>query len=222
MKTRGEQSISSVPLKDSAQPEEFGPPGVTNLAALTDGRPAGGYQSAYGAGAWLQITAELVYLLILLASALFALILLAKYAVLKETSGPIFELLGNPTDAAPLVVYAAVALSGICGGCSSSLKWLYHSVAKKRWHRDRLIWRIIVPPLSGVLALFTALMIISGIVPFLNRTSLSGPASGAALGFFVGLFSDNLLAALQKVAFRVFGTVDDQPKPTAEAHTEAT
>jgi len=40
---------------------------------------------------------------------------------------------------------------------------------------------------------------------------LAGPASGAALGFFVGLFSDNLLAALQKIAFRVFGTVDDRP-----------
>jgi hypothetical protein len=53
-------------------------------------------------------------------------------------------------------------------------------------------------------------MIISGIVPFLNRASLAGPASAAALGFFVGLFSDNLLAALQKLAFRVFGTVDER------------
>jgi hypothetical protein len=60
-------------------------------------------------------------------------------------------------------------------------------------------------------------MIISGIVPFLNRTSLAGPASGAALGFFVGLFSDNLLAALQKVAFRVFGTVDESGHPQTGA-----
>jgi hypothetical protein len=67
------------------------------------------------------------------------------------------------------------------------------------------------------LAVFTALMIISGIVPFLNRTSLAGPASGAALGFFVGLFSDNLLAALQKVAFRVFGTVDERGHPQTGA-----
>jgi hypothetical protein len=138
----------------------------------------------------------------------FILVLLAKYVVLKETSGPVFALIGSPTESTPLVIYAAVTLAGMCGGCASSLKWLYHVVAKKRWHCDRIIWRIVVPPLSGVLAAFTALMIISGIVPFLNRTSLAGPASGAALGFFVGLFSDNLLAALQKIAFRVFGTVD--------------
>jgi hypothetical protein len=67
-----------------------------------------------------------------------------------------------------------------------------------------------------VLAVFTALMIISGIVPFLNHTSLAGPASGAALGFFVGLFSDNVLAALQKLAFRIFGTTDERTSSTDE------
>jgi hypothetical protein len=149
----------------------------------------------------------------MLGTSFAALVLLAKHVILKETGGPVFALIGGPTESTPLVVYAAVTFAGICGGCASSLKWLYHAVAKQRWHRDRLIWRLVVPPLSGILAVFTALMIISGIVPFLNRTSLAGPASGAALGFFVGLFSDNLLAALQKVAFRVFGTVDVTSKP---------
>jgi hypothetical protein len=209
MTTPSEQSSIS-PLRGNVpeQPERFGPPDVTNLASLTDGRAIGQYQSAYSFGAWVQIVGELAYLLIVLGLSFAGLVLLAKYVVLRETSGPVFALIGSPTESTPLVVYAAVILSGICGGCASSLKWLYHSVAKQRWHRDRLIWRLIVPPLSGVLAVFTALMIISGIVPFLNRTSLAGPASGAALGFFVGLFSDNLLAALQKVAFRAFGTVD--------------
>jgi hypothetical protein len=209
MKTPSEPlSISPLRGDVTEQPEKFGPPDATSLASLTDGRAIGHYQSAYSSWAWLQIVGELTYLLIVLGTSFAALVLLAKYVVLKETSGPVVAFVGSPPESTPLVVYAAVTLSGICGGCASSLKWLYHAVAKQRWHRDRLIWRLIVPPLSGILAVFTALMIISGIVPFLNRTSLAGPASGAALGFFVGLFSDNLLAALQKVAFRAFGTVD--------------
>lgn len=34
--------------------------------------------------------------------------------------------------------------------------------------------------------------------------------AAAAFGFFVGLFSDNLLAALEKAAFNVFGTMNDR------------
>jgi hypothetical protein len=210
MKTSSEPS-SILPMSghSGGQPEQFDKPEITSLASLTDGRAVGEYQSAYPATAWFQIIVELLYLLLVLAISFGVLVLLAKYVVLKESSGPVFALIGPPESATPLVVYAAVTLAGICGGCSSSLKWLYHAVAKKRWHRDRLIWRVIVPPLSGVLAVFTAMMIISGIVPFLSRTSLAGPASGAALGFFVGFFSDNVLAALQNVAYRVFGRLDD-------------
>jgi hypothetical protein len=209
MKTPSEPSSIS-PLRGSVeQPEQFGPPDVTSLASLTDGREVAEYRSAYSRVAWVQIIAELTYLLIVLVTSFAVLVVLAKYVVLKETSGWVFALIGSSAESTPLVVYAAVTLAGICGGCASSLKWLYHAVAKQRWHHDRLIWRLIVPPLSGILAVFTALMIISGIVPFLSRASLGGPASGAALGFFVGLFSDNVLAALQKLAFRVFGTVDE-------------
>jgi hypothetical protein len=217
MKTPSEQSSTSQDsdVNTAPPPEDFRPPEITSLASLTDGRSLAEYRSAYPAVAWVQIIAELIYLLIVLVAAFVALVLLAKYVVLKESSGLVFSLVGDPRNAAALIVYSAVALAGICGGCSSSLKWLYHSVAKKRWHRDRFIWRIIVPPLSGIFAVFTALMIISGIVPFLNKASLAGPASGAALGFFVGFFSDNLLAALEKVAARIFGTMD----PTTPANT---
>jgi len=71
-----------------------------------------------------------------------------------------------------------------------------------------VVWRVVVPPLSSVLAVFAGLMIVSGLIPFLSKTPFENPATGAAFGFFVGLFSDNLLAALQKLAYRIFGTVD--------------
>ncbi len=211
-----------MPSDSGGQPEQFGTPEITSLASLTDGRAVGEYHSAYPATAWIQIVAELSYLLLVVAISFGALVLLAKYVVLKEASGPVFALIGPQPSAAPLVIYAAATFAGICGGCSSSLKWLYHVVAKKRWHRDRLIWRVVVPPLSGVLAVFTAMMIISGIVPFLSRTSLAGPASAAGLGFFVGFFSDNVLAALQNVAYRVFGRLDERTSNGSErSHTGA-
>ena len=59
-----------------------------------------------------------------------------------------------------------------------------------------------------MLAIFSGLMIISGLVPFLARAPLAVPTTGAAYGFFVGLFSDNVLAALQRLANNIFGTMN--------------
>jgi len=127
-----------------------------------------------------------LYLVLTLSASFGALVLLAKYVVLKESSGIVFNLIGNPADSTPLVVYAAVTLAGICGGCASSLKWLYHVVAKQRWHRDRIIWRLVVPPLSGILAVFTSLMIISGIVPFFESLFIGGACIWSSAGIFCG------------------------------------
>jgi hypothetical protein len=217
MKTHGERSsISAVPTSE-AQPEEtFGPPGETDLASLTDGRRMGEYWSVYPWYTWVQIGAELIYLLILLAGCSVSLIFIAKYVVWNETAGPVFDLFGKMPESNPLVCYAAMGLAGTSGGCASALKWLYHTVAKQRWHQDRCVWRIVVPILSGELAIFAGLMIVSGIVPFLSKTPLMSPATAAAFGFFVGFFSDNVLAALQKVAYRVFGTVDKGPASKGE------
>lgn len=101
----------------------------------------------------------------------------------------------------------AVAVGGACGGFAFALKWLYHSVAYGWWNQDRLVWRLVVPMLSATLALFTALMIGSGLIPLFNAKIADGPRMGAAFGFFVGFFSDNLLAALQRVADQTLGTL---------------
>ncbi len=210
MSTSSEQSTILALSPQTKQPEVFSPPGVTDLDGLTDGRREGVYATAYGFGAWTQILIELVYLVVLMLAGLIGLFLLAKYAVYKQSSGLVFGLLGAPEQSKALQLYSAIALSGVCGGCSSSLKWLYHSVAKQRWHRDRCIWRLVVPLLSGVLAVFTGMMVISGLVPFLARSWLAGLTAAAAFGFFVGLFSDNLLAALERIAFHLFGTMNDR------------
>lgn len=216
--------LSAVPRTDSAPqaidkpkgpggpsespPEPFKPPAPPDLASLTDGRKIGEFVSAYPCSAWVQIVTELSYLVLILAVSIALLGLLAKHEVLQEKDGFMASVVGPYPSSGPLAIWVAVALSGACGGCSASLKWLYHSVAKMRWHRDRIIWRIVVPMLSAVLALFSGMMIVSGLVPFLSKTPLTTPLTGAAFGFFVGFFSDNVLAGLQKLAYKVFGTVD--------------
>ena len=194
--------------------ETFSPPTpTTDLSSLTDGRQPGEFPSRYPAEAWWQIAAELMYLIFLLLGSTLFLFLLARHVVQKEQVGFIATHMGVYPGSSPLVIWATIALSGACGGCATSLKWLYHSVAKRQWNRDRVIWRIVVPVLSATVALFLGMMIVSGIVPFLNKTSLTNPLTGAAFGFFVGFFSDNVLAALQKLAFQVFGTVDSRSSP---------
>jgi hypothetical protein len=98
MKTPSEPSSIS-PLRGNVErPEQFGPPDVTSLASLTDGRAVAQYQSAYSVGAWVQIIVELTYLLVVLGTSFAVLVVLAKYVVLKETSGWVFALIGNSTE----------------------------------------------------------------------------------------------------------------------------
>jgi hypothetical protein len=182
------------------KPETFKPPELTSLASLTDGRLPGDYNSVYPWTVWIQIVAEFVFLIAAELVCVGFLLGLAIYVVRTQETGLFFDLLGPYPASAPVVAYLSIALSGVCGGCTFSLKWLYHTVAKMQWHRDRTIWRFVVPVSSGFVALFSGLMIISGLVPFLARAPLMVPATGAAYGFFVGVFSDNVLAALQKLA----------------------
>src|ERR1700742_4802435 len=158
MSTSGEQS-TILPLNTpNKPPDDFTPPSsVTDLNSLTDGRDEGAYATSYSASGWLQIVFELVYLVGGLGCSLACLGLLAKFAVFKEQSGLVFSLLGPAEHSKTLQLYITIALSGICGGCSFALKWLYHTVARQRWHRDRIIWRLTVPLLSGTLAVFTGM-----------------------------------------------------------------
>lgn len=207
---------SSGAVSTPQKSETFKPPELTSLASLTDGRPPGCYKSIYPLSVWIQIVVEFVYLIAIEIACLGALLELTLYAERMQKAGFFFDLLGPYPASAPIVAYLSIGLSGACGGCTFSLKWLYHSVAKMQWHRDRAVWRFVVPISSAFLALFSGLMIISGLVPFLARAPLTIPATGAAYGFFVGVFSDNVLAALQKLANNIFGTMDTQKSQSTQ------
>ncbi len=106
MKTQEKpSSISGEAITSIERPENFAPPGPTNLADLTDGRAPGEFQSTYPVLAWAQIVVEFLYLIVVLLGAMLGLIWLAKALVL----GPPHEffpwLVGEPTPSGKLSLW---------------------------------------------------------------------------------------------------------------------
>ncbi len=178
------------------------------LPKLQGGRELGAWASVYHTSAKVWIYIELVYLLILLIVALVTLAACGIAQTAPEEAGSLRAWL--PEGVAPAVyLWPAILASGLAGGTMIALKWHYHCVAKKLWHADRRVWRITSPLLSGVLALFVIMLIRSNILSILRADVLSTFSSSVASAFLLGLFSDNLLAALQNFANAAFGTLKD-------------
>ena len=184
-------------------------------SGLSDGREVGNFKSRYPVSAWVQIIPEAIYLFNLLAITSFILYQIG-YTVTDQPcttcNVKIFYL--HFTIQRTLLMWLSISLAGVAGGTSFGLKWLYHSVAKGEWNRDRILWRFTVPVLSGVLAVFLGFMIVSGLVPFFNHDVFSGFYVALGYAFFIGYFSDNVLAALKRFAIHTFGTVDIGPSHT--------
>jgi hypothetical protein len=98
------------------------------------------------------------------------------------------------------------ALFGGLGGVLFSIKWLYHSVAKEIWNRDRRLWRIFTPVVSMTLALGMIAIVNSRLFGVFDPALVNTQSRAAALGFLIGLFSDNTVAKLAEIAESVFGT----------------
>ena len=94
------------------------------------------------------------------------------------------------------------------GGCCFGLKWMYHSVAKSIWNADRRLWRFLTPLLSGVVALFTLLLVASGLLQIFDKDVVQRPAAVLAFGFLVGYFSDRALAKMAELADTLLGRTD--------------
>lgn len=163
---------------------------------LTDGRPPGDWKSKYERDAWKYIWREVFYLsaLLFVVGILMLLVWLGYPQWRLHLTGGARESFSR---------YTLAWLSGMLGGILFAMKWLYHSVAKQRWHLDRQLWRYLTPHISGGLSFATVTIVRSLDVfdPKLASTS----ARVTALGFLVGFFSDNALAKLSEVAETVFG-----------------
>lgn len=182
---------------------------VDEKLEYSDGRERGEWESEYPAAAWRQIAFEAIYLLALSLIAAVHLVCLA--AAPSSIIGFYLGLLSIPTpDIAQIEVvrlWLTVFFAGILGANVFALKWLYHTVSWKLWNQDRIVWRLFVPLQGGMLAVFTGCMILAGIVPLLNSGMFARCVTAAGYGFFVGLFADNFVAALQKLAKSLLGTL---------------
>jgi len=189
-------------------------------ADYSDGRKVADQQALkwdtlYPEEARKRIRAEAIYLGVVLLS-LFLAFLYCLSETLATESGAIQPPsdTGNPRVATPpsslFLVYVTAWLSGSIGGTLFSIKWLYHSVAKQIWHKDRLLWRLFTPHMSGCLAFFMVLLVASGVIRIFDEQFFRRVISVVGFGFLVGYFSDKALAKMAEVADTLFGKTEDQ------------
>jgi hypothetical protein len=188
-----------------------------------DGRALGDWRSRYPRRAWIQIAFEFSYLALVLLSCVSVLVWVG-YQVAPPTplDSRATSFLGigieYPRDRL-FLLWLAVGMSGVVGGTCFALKYLYHAVAKWEWNGDRILWRVIVPPLSGTVAVVVAMLGASGVVALIDARFFSSFYGAVGAGWLIGYFTDHVLAALQRLAQRWFGTVDE-PKPTLPERSE--
>lgn len=178
---------------------------------LADGREKGHWQSRHNGTAWLQIVVELVYLCVVLGICIVLLLdgVSTNLTTNEATDQVRSSLLGLQFSTSS-ANWIALALAGMIGGTVFDLKWLYHSVAKGSWNQDRILWRLIVPWNSAMVSLFTGFLFASGVVPFLRNETFSEIYTLLGFGFVFGYFSDNILAAMQNLAQKMFGTLHSE------------
>lgn len=165
----------------------------------TDGRQALQWQSLYPREARKSFNIEATYLAILL--------FIAPGAMLAAWLRAPQRWCGLESDQYEIVLKFGLAwIAGTLGGVLYSLKWLYHSVARKLWHLDRRLWRLLTPHISGGLAFGVVALIDSNIVKVFDDSILDRSARVVGVAFLIGYFSDSAIAKLTEVAETLFGT----------------
>jgi hypothetical protein len=102
----------------------------------------------------------------------------------------------------------AIFFTGALGGTTFSIKWLMHSVATGKWHKDRFYWRVFVPLVGGVYAVIVMNLFNGGMIGMGGPSNDRSISTVTALAFLVGYFSDGVSGLLSNVANAVFGTVE--------------
>lgn len=100
----------------------------------------------------------------------------------------------------PIAPFALAYLGGMLGGTLFSMKWLYHTVAKGIWNRDRRLWRTFTPFLSGGASLTVILLCASGAIPLFGPELVRTEVGALGLSVVFGYFSDRAFSALERLA----------------------
>ena len=156
------------------------------------------WETKYSKEAWKHIWGESIYLGILFGLALVALVLhmTGVFYIFHATT------VIAPTEAFDFNIFhrsAYCIIMGFLGGTIYDIKILYKSVARGKWHKDRLIWRIATPWVSMALTIVVAGMMAEEIFA---STSVF---MSIVIGFFAGYFSESAIGKLYSVAQVLFG-----------------
>jgi len=167
------------------------------VCTKNDGRPLGHWASTY-TDCIGYIISECVYIAALLMGS--AILLFFAW------EGSIGEWLGIGSRYSTLLPYIYAFLAGLIGGTLFTLKWLYHSLARKLWHLDRLTWRIFTPWMSAFFATIMYVMMTSGLISAFDGAALTSGKTAFSMGFLVGYFSDSAMSKFREIANTIFGT----------------
>jgi hypothetical protein len=166
-----------------------------NINDPTDGRKPYEWKTKYEKEALNRIWVETTYLLILLVTS-FIFIL----ATWKGCVGSWFSIL--PKETTTFKQYAYYIESGMLGGVTFDMKYLYRTVARGLWHKDRAIWRVLSPFVATTIAFIIGSMIDASMIT--AGSSISG-ASCVSVGFLSGYFADSAVGKMSEVAMVLFG-----------------
>lgn len=123
------------------------PNSVRQNSDYTDGRAPGQWESMYPLAARQCMRSEAALLTVFL---IFWSSFCGVSLALSDERVQ-FPLLDLTTCATPPPLFTldfrwtAIFAAGGLGGTVFSIKWLIHSVAKRKWHLDRRYWRLFVP-----------------------------------------------------------------------------
>lgn len=98
--------------------------------------------------------------------------------------------------------YLFYSASGLLGGVSYDIKYLYRSVARGFWNEDRIIWRLLSPFLATSVSFTIGAMIDASLMgPDITLSS----ATSVSIGFISGYFADMAVGKMYEVAKVLFG-----------------
>ena len=165
----------------------------------TDGRSPLDWQTKYPPEARRRIRFEALYI-----GVMFFVFAAAVFYCLANSSEVPPSPSGSPKDNY-LVGCLLAWFGGTVGGSLFTIKWLYHSVAKRIWHEDRRLWRVFAPHVSGAVAFFTVILASSGLLKVFDESLINSPSRVLGFSFLIGYFSDKALAKLAETADTLFG-----------------
>jgi len=178
------------------------------------GRSLFEWESRYGPSARKGIAIEALYVIVMLIAS-------AVLIFLVWLGTPRGWLRLDPERYVVLSRFAYAGLGGVFGASLIDLKWLYHFVARGRWHLDRRLWRLCVPLIGGGLAVTFFTLVRAGGYGMIQPRITDSGYWVLALGILVGLFSDSALAKLAEVAEALFGGTKHTPSASSESPPSA-